>query len=113
MAVDPSLVEKIEADTTFRADVVEQILSLKDLLKKIGEDPDLSSHFVLIGGTAINLFSNSIPRLSVDIDLDYTNKNNVFKPALIDKHLNILSRLGNSIKKDLLRVPNKIKFFFL
>jgi predicted nucleotidyltransferase component of viral defense system len=98
MAVDPSLVEKIQADTTFRADVIEQILSLKDLLKKIGEDPDLSSHFVLIGGTAINLFSNSIPRLSVDIDLDYTNKNNVFKPALIDKHLNILSRLGSSIK---------------
>lgn len=56
MSVDPSLVERIQPDTTFRADVIEQILNLKALLKKISEDPHLSRSFVLIGGTAINLF---------------------------------------------------------
>lgn len=50
------------------ADKVERLL---DLLEEIGRHPDLQGKLALHGGTAINLFMLSVPRLSVDIDVSY------------------------------------------
>lgn len=55
----------------FVRDTFEKVLRLTDILKFINEDDFLSQHLVLKGGTAINLTIFSLPRLSVDIDLDY------------------------------------------
>lgn len=49
---------------------VEKILKLYDILKYIGSS-EFSGELVLKGGTAINLFLLNLPRLSVDIDLDF------------------------------------------
>jgi hypothetical protein len=98
MAIDPALVQRISGETGFQADVVEQILVLKSILQKISNDPVLSSHFVLIGGTAINLFTKEISRLSVDIDLDYVRRGTKpFDPNTIDKHFDTLGRIALSL----------------
>ncbi len=56
----------------FVRDTFEKVLRLTEILKYINEEPFLKNHLILKGGTAINLFIFELPRLSVDIDLDYT-----------------------------------------
>lgn len=62
----------IEAQATgFRADVLEKVAHLLGLLNALQGHPFLKGKLVLKGGTALNLFVFDIPRLSVDIDLNY------------------------------------------
>ena len=49
-------------------DKVERLLNL---LEEMGEHPLLRGRLALHGGTALNLFSLDVPRLSVDIDVSY------------------------------------------
>ena len=56
----------------FVRDTFEKVIRLNDILRFINKDGYLNKHLVLKGGTAINLFILNLPRLSVDIDLDYT-----------------------------------------
>lgn len=55
----------------FQRDVFEKVLRLKTVLDYFQEEPALREHLLLKGGTAINLTVFSLPRLSVDIDMDY------------------------------------------
>lgn len=57
--------------TGFLAENLEKIGYLIRILKDISEHPFLKSRLALKGGTAINLFYFALPRLSVDIDLNY------------------------------------------
>ncbi|MBI2995278.1 MAG: nucleotidyl transferase AbiEii/AbiGii toxin family protein [Candidatus Melainabacteria bacterium] len=52
-------------------DELEKVLRLKEILKLISEDNALLKQLVLKGGTAINLLWFDLPRLSIDIDLNY------------------------------------------
>lgn len=52
-------------------DAVEKVLHLLHLLNGLCAHPYLKGKFVLKGGTALNLFVFDLPRLSVDIDLNY------------------------------------------
>ena len=66
--------EKIlsEAEATgFRPDVLEKVAYLLGLLNTLQTHPVLKGKFALKGGTALNLFLANVPRLSVDIDLNY------------------------------------------
>lgn len=65
------MVEELSTKTSFQVDIVEKIYRLSDLLKKLNEIDTIKKHLVLKGGTAINFLYFDIPRLSVDIDLDY------------------------------------------
>lgn len=56
----------------FVRDTYEKTLRLIEILKYINSDEDMQKHLVLKGGTAINLTIFDLPRLSVDIDLDFT-----------------------------------------
>lgn len=53
-------------------DTFEKVLRLKEILRFMNEDEFLREHLLLKGGTAINLTVFNLPRLSVDIDMDYT-----------------------------------------
>ena len=64
--------EKIESETGFIRDNLEKIFRLYDILKFLNENPLFSESLALKGGTAINLLVFDLPRLSVDIDLDFT-----------------------------------------
>ena len=55
----------------FPRDTLEKVCRLADELKLMESDELLSEGIALKGGTAINLTIFDLPRLSVDIDLDY------------------------------------------
>lgn len=55
----------------FPRDTLEKVCRLADVLKFMESDELLSEGIALKGGTAINLTIFDLPRLSVDIDLDY------------------------------------------
>ena len=65
-----------EADrNNYVRDTYEKVVRLVDILSYIHSEPFLFENLALKGGTAINLTIFDLPRLSVDIDLDYTNNN--------------------------------------
>lgn len=55
----------------FQRDTFEKVLRLKEILYFMNSDEFLKQHLVLKGGTAINMTIFALPRLSVDIDMDY------------------------------------------
>ena len=59
------------ASSGFREGYLEKSIRLLYLLEAIKDDPFLRTRFALKGGTALNLFIMELPRLSVDIDLNY------------------------------------------
>lgn len=59
------------ASTGFRPEVLEKVLRLVSLLNALSSNPLVGSKIALKGGTALNLFFLDLPRLSVDIDLNY------------------------------------------
>ena len=56
----------------FVRDTFEKVLRLKLILAFLNQHEYLKDHLLLKGGTAINLTVFRLPRLSVDIDLDFT-----------------------------------------
>ncbi len=68
-------IEKLTAEAEssgFRPDVLEKVVHLLGLLNTLQSHPFLQRKLALKGGTALNLFIFRVPRLSVDIDLNYT-----------------------------------------
>ena len=55
----------------FRSETLEKVLRLIDILDYINKNDELSPYLVLKGGTSINFTIFNLPRLSVDIDLDF------------------------------------------
>lgn len=55
----------------FIKDTLEKVYRLADILEYLNTNPILKDSLALKGGTAINLTIFNLPRLSVDIDLDY------------------------------------------
>lgn len=58
----------------FVRDTLEKVCRLADVLRFMEADIVLSETLALKGGTAINLTIFDLPRLSVDIDLDYSKE---------------------------------------
>jgi len=71
MTVDPDQISQAARATGFDPTTLEKVLRLKDLLREFYRHPFLKDRLVLKGGTAINMFLADLPRLSVDIDLNY------------------------------------------
>lgn len=58
-------------ELNFVRDTLEKVLRLSEILNYLNTNPLTKEHLVLKGGTAINLMVFNLPRLSVDIDLDF------------------------------------------
>ena len=71
MRISPEKLAAEAESTGFRSDVLEKVAHLLGLLDAIQSHPFLKDKLVLKGGTALNLFVFDVPRLSVDIDLNY------------------------------------------
>lgn len=78
------------------------------LLVKVLSLLDSEPWFALKGGTAINLFVENLPRLSVDIDLVYVPNDN--RDDALVKIRNALSRLADKVKA-LIPHSNVVKSF--
>ena len=61
-------------ETGFRPEIMEKVWHLMAILNGISIHPFLKDRLVLKGGPALNLFFFDLPRLSVDIDLNYVGK---------------------------------------
>ena len=60
----------------FIQDTLEKVVRLSEVLDYINSNPIMKGCLALKGGTAINLTVFHLPRLSVDIDLDYCSEGN-------------------------------------
>ena len=71
----------LASKTNFIKDTLEKVLRLSEVLKFLNTDIVFKGKLALKGGTAINLTAVELPRLSVDIDLDFTE--NISKDELL------------------------------
>lgn len=98
-----------EAEATgFRAEVLEKVIHLLGLLDGLRNHPYLKGKLALKGGTALNLFFFNLPRLSVDIDLNYIGAQELEtmlteRPKVEQAIRAVCSREGFAIR----RIPDK------
>ena len=71
MTVSKERLLEVSQKTGFQAGILEKVLRLLSLLEGLRKHPFLKKRVGLKGGTALNLFYFALPRLSVDIDLNY------------------------------------------
>ncbi|WP_376695721.1 nucleotidyl transferase AbiEii/AbiGii toxin family protein [Wenzhouxiangella sp. EGI_FJ10305] len=71
MTLSAESLNRLAGETGFRIEFLEKVDRLVELLQALFDDPFLASRLTLKGGTALNLFHFGLPRLSVDIDLNY------------------------------------------
>ena len=71
MKLSNEMLQREAEKTGFRPEVLEKVLQLLNLLQALRDHPFLRDRIALKGGTALNLFVFKMPRLSVDIDLNY------------------------------------------
>jgi predicted nucleotidyltransferase component of viral defense system len=71
MKISKEKLQQEAAITGFKMEHLEKVHMLMDLLADFASFPQLKNKIVLKGGTALNLFFFNLPRLSVDIDLNY------------------------------------------
>lgn len=71
MQLDRLTLGRMAKELGFVRDTLEKVCRLVDVLKFFESDELLANALALKGGTAINLTIFDLPRLSVDIDLDY------------------------------------------
>lgn len=86
------LAQKAQALGVVR-DTLEKVLRLQEVLRFFSSSQLLKTSFALKGGTAINLLFFNLPRLSVDIDLDFCR--NVPKDIMLserEKIQNLISK---------------------
>ena len=92
MIYDIKVLSEISKKHGYVRNTYEKVLRLVSILKFINYDTRVKGKLALKGGTALNLLYDDLPRLSVDIDLDYTNH--------LDKNLMLNERI--SINKALI-----------
>jgi len=63
--------QNIAKTAGFRAEMLEKVIRLIELLNELFDNAFLKQRLALKGGTALNLFYFNLPRLSIDIDLNY------------------------------------------
>ena len=84
---------ELASKTNFIKDNLEKVLRLSEILRFLNSDQYFRGKFALKGGTAINLTSVELPRLSVDIDLDFTS--NLAKEEIVEAKTKISKRLAD------------------
>lgn len=91
-----SLLGKQAKELGFVRDTYEKVCRLTEILKFFENDTILGNSLALKGGTAINLTIFNLPRLSVDIDLDFSK--NVTRDEMITTRLVINDRIEKFMK---------------
>lgn len=93
----------------FIRDTYEKVCRLTEILKFIGSDQLLSKLLALKGGTAINLLYFDLPRLSVDIDLDFSE--HVDRDEMLSFRAKITERINLYMKASGYSLSSKSKFY--
>lgn len=104
MRFSSSEIIPIAESTGFRVEMIEKVLHLLNLLNTLNSHPFLKGKWALKGGTALNLFLFNLPRLSVDIDLNYVGALNreemlADRPKIEQAAQAVFSREGFTARK--------------
>lgn len=88
----------------FQRDTMEKVIRLYYVLKDMGEISLFRDNLALKGGTAINLAYFNLPRLSVDIDMDFTRSGKMsdllpYRQKIKENIFNLLQSQGYTIGK--------------
>jgi predicted nucleotidyltransferase component of viral defense system len=100
-------IQETAAALGFRPDSLEKVFRLLSLLEALRSNAFLRPRVALKGGTALNMFLFDVPRLSVDIDLNYTGSGDravmlADKPKVEQAIQAVCQREGLTVK----RVPS-------
>ena len=98
MTFDKRQLSKEAKALNFVRDTYEKVIRLIEILRIIQENEPFCTCLALKGGTAINLTLFDLPRLSVDIDLDYDG--NEEKDIVMEKRSFMNKALINYMKKE-------------
>ena len=85
----------------FVRDTFEKVCRLTDVLTFMEQDMVLKNSLALKGGTAINLTIFDLPRLSVDIDLDFAEA--LTRAEMLEKRGDIAERIRKNMKATAIR----------
>lgn len=93
----------LDLPAVFTQSVVEKVERLLEVLSALDSDPFLGRMFVLHGGTALNLFYDEAPRLSVDIDLMFTgavelDEMREMRPQVDERFREVVVALGYAVQ---------------
>lgn len=91
----------------FREDMLEKVVQLLNLLEALNGHPFLKGKFLLKGGTALNLFMLGVPRLSVDIDLNYIGQ--AEKAAMEAERPNLLEAMKAVFSREGLQLGSRTR----
>lgn len=91
--------EQIQRDTGFNIDLLEKVYHLTRLLCSIENNKTLRRNLTLKGGSALNFLYINIPRLSIDMDFNFTGtvskeKMQVLRPKILKTLRNLTENLG-------------------
>lgn len=108
MKIFKDLLIRESNQTGFRPEILEKVWQLMNVLEGINAHPYLQERLVLKGGTALNLFVFDLPRLSVDIDLNYVGMQSregmISERPLVEKALEAVFQRENLMIR---RIPEK------
>lgn len=96
--------------TLFQKDILEKVHRLISILEYINSNPEIEGMLALKGGTPINMIIFNMPRLSVDIDLDFSL--NATREEMLRKRNNINILLKKYFESEGYTIEPKSKTHF-
>lgn len=103
------IISKQAQELGYIRDTFEKVYRLSEILNFIESDPLLSNVLALKGGTAINLTIFDLPRLSVDIDLDYSKDNS--RDVMFEEREEITDIINRYMSADGYQLSSKSKTY--
>jgi len=96
--------QRAASDSGFQVESYEKVHVLVRLLEAVRAHPFLGPRMALKGGTALNLFVVDLPRLSVDIDLNYLGSSDratmlAERPRIEQALQQVAGRMGLTVKR--------------
>ena len=107
MNFDEKSINSVHQQSGFDQIYIEKVLRLLGILEAVFAHPVLKDKYVLKGGTALNLFYFDLPRLSVDIDLNYLGLDRETMLKERGEHEKILCEILTASGYELRRVPEE------
>ena len=107
MNIDEATIHAVQRKRGFDQLYIEKVLRLLGILEAVFAHPVLKDKYVLKGGTALNLFYFDLPRLSVDIDLNYLGLDRETMLKERGEHEKILCEILIGAGYELKRVPEE------
>ena len=101
---------KISENTGFHKDVIEKVHRLIVILEYINGNAFLRDRLVLKGGTALNLTVFNLPRLSVDIDLDFHSYDS--REIVLEERGRVRELLYGYLEREGYHISKKSKDYF-